>query len=477
MAEADWALFGATNREGRKLSSTARLLLVWLWTLVDDVEVVKAYRKTRGQPVRRAPRVALARLNRDTATLLGFELETLRRALDRDLVEAGWVQRVGQHQLALLDKEHRDAFLAAKYPFPPAVKRELGADPGQPSGADPGPRSADPGQRSGILRTTIRQIPDNDPPHPLRVPIGSQLGPECGSHARAPACDATPDFFSVAGEIVSAAAPPVGAAAIPATRRGLRHLVALLEDGEPRDRLEAVLAAAPAICEAKPQALEFYGPEMFVGERWTRWCNHHAQLVALRSAKSGSRQSPGAAPDKPSSDDEAREVAALLDRVEHPREPNAFERDNPGLQLPHFRALLFAPAESRRVVAELVARTAAENRSLRLDELKAALASVAPCDKPASRRHSDVDQAEREEEQELLARAAEHRRRAQQIQALDEVASRDRAQAVVLFRSLLARGDLTDDETRLIEQRLAQLVRPQHDEASHEQPTTTDEHR
>ncbi|MDC0719425.1 hypothetical protein [Nannocystis bainbridge] len=172
MAEMDRQLFGATDRENQKLSATARLLLALLWTYA-DLDDAKAYRKSRGQPIRQAPKVEVRRLE-EAASLLGFELETIRRALDRQLGPAGWVLRTKDSRfLALLDREHRDAYLAAKHPFAPVVKRDLGADPGQRSAVDPGQRSADPGQRSGICGMVVREIPDNHPLHPLRVPIGS----------------------------------------------------------------------------------------------------------------------------------------------------------------------------------------------------------------------------------------------------------------------------------------------------------------
>ncbi|MDC0719427.1 hypothetical protein [Nannocystis bainbridge] len=260
-------------------------------------------------------------------------------------------------------------------------------------------------------------------------------------------------------EIVSRAVPPPGAAAIAPTRRGLRHLVELLAEGEPAARIEAVLSDAPAVvAEVNPKAAEFYGPEMFVGERWSRWCNDQARLAAKRQGPAlAQRTAPACI--EPARVDERAEVRKLLSLVETPRAPNLWEQTQASSLPAHQRALLFAPDAARDAARRLEQHATSQGRELALDELRAALAAVAPTLEPPRRRTSE--DLEREEELELAERATEHQRRTQQLAALDEVARRDPAQAVLLFRSLLARGDLDDVEQRLVEQRLSQLLQRQ----------------
>lgn len=95
------------------------------------------------------------------------------------------------------------------------------------------------------------------------IELASERANELG---RAPAA-----FRKLARHLLAEAIPPDDCEALSSSALAEKNLAALLAEGEPIEVVRAVLRAAPAIVAAKLQELRWYRPEMFCGERWTKW--------------------------------------------------------------------------------------------------------------------------------------------------------------------------------------------------------------
>lgn len=431
MAEIDRDLLVPLDRENCPLAAGAALVLAYLWTFVPTAQAVRY--KHEPEP-RRAPRVrwnaaAVAehfRITQDSAS----------RHL-RALIKAGYVRPDPQDadRYALLDSLHRQKYLEHELRSlrsRPAtnVKSDEGRSDVNSVGDDLDKFVGSDVNRVGSDVNSVGAIPTELSPLPLRVPINrSQLGHESGSPARTRGAAIEPkDFLALALEIVSGCRAPEGAAPIPATKYGVRHLVALLAGGHPADDVIDVLAVAPELVAEELERVEFYGSEMFLGATWTHWRNSRARLKARGQLSAAPAAAEPAMPRAPDLEDllrereaqqqraEAQQLAQMLAEIERPPVPGPYERRG-ARGLPRWRvALLFNPFEAQRAGRAAIAAARNEGRELACAELAFALASVVVTDDMIRGDQPELEIADVPQfptEDPVLARLREARRQAE----------------------------------------------------------------
>lgn len=218
------------------------------------------------------------------------------------------------------------------------------------------------------------------------------------------------DLRGIAQEIVKAAPTPEGAASLLPTADNLRDLLELLVAGWPREQIAEVLHAAPEIIAAGLQDRRWYGPEMFRGERWTRW---RAALAELQTR----RPSPVPSPEETAARREAEERAQreraeaeqlrrMLAALENPPSPTPFDRLHPWGHARWYVSVLFAPREAVAAGRAAIAAARGEGREVTAAELSRALCEVDVTDALTS------EPAEPATEDSVLAKLREVRERA-----------------------------------------------------------------
>lgn len=202
----------------------------------------------------------------------------------------------------------------------------------------------------------------------------------------------------VAAELVRAAPCPPGCAELGTSGHELRCLVALLGqadlEGDAAIRacvelVAGVLRRAPELVQRGLQDPKFYAPEMFHGERWSRW------VIAFRKLELETRQAAieaetravaaaaaAAAAESQRRQQERESIAQLLADLQRrtetqpPLDPyeQLAARDGVGA----FAAQLLRPSEALVAARAVVDRAVAAGREPGLDELHAAVAGVLP---------------------------------------------------------------------------------------------------
>lgn len=379
MAEYKRRLMRCRTRENGPISLSAKAVLAHCWSYATTDDVKAYYAGQRGRP-----RILLHHGLGGFARELDITVKQLRRhltVLDREVL----IMWPGGDWYELINENERERLLR----LDPEVARPVNGaeadlrDRSVPVSADrnvPGSGHICPEDGTHLSLDRDTSVPrslvgsDRDP-----VGIGSGKRPRAGGQ-REPSEKTS--YREIALEIVLLAPQPPGVPALPATEDGIRHLVTLLVNGWPRDQVVAVLQAAPAIIAARPAKGEHYGPEMFVGERWTKWRYDTEQLKASRPALQLVTPEAAVEPD-PEVDAEAQRRAdeerlrrRVLAELKSPPVPNEFDKASWRLH-PRWRAaLMFAPEEAQRAARQVIDHAQAEGRDVTLFELTRALNAI-----------------------------------------------------------------------------------------------------